>query len=47
MSNLCESCILYGRCSGYCGDTDASFYLFEEENDAYDYATQEVDSYEE
>lgn len=35
MENLCETCILNGRCDGRCGDTDALYYAFEEENDYY------------
>lgn len=31
--NICDTCILNGRCDGRCGDTDPLFYAFEEEND--------------
>lgn len=34
--SLCEDCILYGRCSGSCADTDDTFLMFEVENDNYD-----------
>lgn len=34
--SLCEDCILYGRCSGSCADTDDMFLMFEAENDNYD-----------
>lgn len=34
--NLCESCILYGRCSGSCGDTNETFYTEQHENDNND-----------
>ena len=35
--NICEDCILYGRCSGNCDDIDSTFYAFEKENDNYDF----------
>ena len=31
--NICETCILFGRCDGRCGDTDPLFYAEEAEND--------------
>ena len=34
--NICDTCILNGRCDGRCGDTDPLYYAFEEENDYYD-----------
>ncbi len=37
MESLCENCILYGFCSGRCGDTDPLFYGEEEQNDNSEY----------
>ena len=34
--NICEGCILYGRCDGNCGDTNPNYYAEQEENDYYD-----------
>ena len=31
--NICENCILFGKCDGRCGDTDPLFYAEEIEND--------------
>ena len=28
--NICDTCILNGRCDGSCGDTDPLFYEFAE-----------------
>lgn len=41
--SICDTCILNGRCSGSCGDTDPLFYAFEEENDNYDIQKIEED----
>lgn len=35
--NICEGCILNGRCDGNCGDTNPNYYAEQEENDRYDY----------
>lgn len=42
--SICEDCILYGRCSGSCDDTDSTFYAFERENDNYDLMIAEQDT---
>ena len=36
MESLCESCILYGCCSGSCTDTDPTYLFFESQNDDSD-----------
>lgn len=38
--DICEECVLHGRCDGRCGDTDPRYYAFEEENDNRDIAEQ-------
>ena len=35
--NICEGCVLEGRCDSRCGDTDPLFYDEERMNDYYDY----------
>ena len=37
MVDLCEDCILFGRCSGSCGDTDSNYYAEQKQNDDNDY----------
>lgn len=39
--SICEDCILYGRCSGGCGDVDDTADMFEKENDLIDYIESE------
>ena len=44
--NICESCILYGRCSGDCGDVNPSYYEEQELNDYYDSKDYQDNDYE-
>ena len=37
MESLCKSCILYGRCSGSCTDTDPTYLFLESQNDDSDF----------
>lgn len=40
--NICENCILYGRCDGVCAEVDGGINeAFEKENDIIDYVTAE------
>ena len=41
MIDLCEECVLYGRCNGECGDTNPNYYEEQEQNDNYDYIEAE------
>ena len=44
---ICDGCILQGRCDGRCGDTDLCYYADEALNDFYDECEEYEDSYEE
>ena len=44
---ICDDCILQGRCDGRCGDTDLCYYADEALNDFYDECEEYEDSYEE
>ena len=43
--NICEDCILYGRCDGNCGDTNPNYYAEQEQNDYYDSYEEQNDYY--
>ena len=44
--NICEGCILYGRCDGNCGDTNPNYYEEQELNDYYDSKDYQDNDYE-
>ena len=44
---ICDGCILQGRCDGRCGDTDRGCNAEEARNDFYDECGEYEDSYEE
>jgi hypothetical protein len=43
--NICETCVLNGRCDDRCEHTDPLYYVEEELNDYHDEAVEYEDSY--
>jgi hypothetical protein len=43
--DICEGCILNGRCECPCGDINPLYYAEQELNDYYDEAIEYEDSY--